>query len=166
MPALTRQKITLGEMRAAGVRGLVGVGLFLILAIFLSVKGYAQDQRLALLRKGYQDCVYDAVASQIRAGQTNNASATVELAFQSCATEEQAIRAHVSAAGVSPVDANQAITGFKLSLKQSVREIIGRAQRDVVSQPSSAPPDIMPPRSGCSGSYKRYDGAIVYTHCR
>lgn len=140
-------------------------GIVVILAIFFNAKGYAQDQRLAQLRKGYQNCVYDAVASEIRAGQTNNVSAVVELAFQSCATEEQAIRAHASAASVSPVDANQAITGFKLSLKQTVREIIARAQRDV-SQQSSTPPDSTPPRSGCSGSYKRYDGATVYTNCR
>jgi hypothetical protein len=162
------------EMNRSSLITLVGFGIVLILAIFSSVNGHAQDQRITQLRKAYQDCVYDAVASQIRAGQMNNASAAIELAFQACATEEQAILAHVYAAGVSAVDANQAITGFKLSLKQNVREILARPQRDV-SQPSSAPnisqpysystpPDIRPPR-GCTSSYKRYDGATVYTNC-
>jgi hypothetical protein len=142
----------------------VGFGIVLILVIFSSVKGYAQDLRITQLRKAYQDCVYDAVASKIRAGEMNNASAAIEWAFQACATEEQAILANVYAAGVSPVAANQTITGFKLSLKQTVREILARPQRNV-SQPSSAAPDIPPPR-GCSSSYKRYDGATVYTNCK
>jgi hypothetical protein len=152
-----------GKMKWSSRITFVGFGIVLMLAIFISVKGYAQDPRITQLRKAYQDCVYDAVASQIRAGQMNNASAAIELAFQACATEEQAILAHVYAAGVSVVDANQTITGFKLSLKQTVREILARPQRNV-SQPSSAPPDIPPPR-GCSSSYKRYDGAKIYTNC-
>jgi hypothetical protein len=152
-----------GKMKWSSRITFVGFGIVLMLAIFISVKGYAQDPRITQLRKAYQDCVYDAVASQIRAGQMNNASAAIELAFQACATEEQAILAHVYAAGVSVVDANQTITGFMLSLKQTVREILARPQRNV-SQPSSAPPDIPPPR-GCSSSYKRYDGATIYTNC-
>jgi hypothetical protein len=110
----------------------VGFGLVLILAIFLSIKAYAQDQRISQLRKAYQDCVHEAVASQISAGQVINASAAIELAFRACDTEEQAIRAHVSAAGVSAVDANQTITGFKLSLKQTVRDIQRVARRTFI----------------------------------
>ena len=88
-------------------RRLIKFAIAVGLVVCSCVTGNAADQRLAQLRKGYQDCVYDAVASQIKAGQTNNVSATVEVAFQSCATEEAAIRAHVSAAGVSSVDTNQ-----------------------------------------------------------
>jgi hypothetical protein len=99
----------------------VGFGIVLIFELFLSVRGYAQDQRITQLRKVYQECVPEAVASYINAGQVNHASAAIELAFRACDTEEQAIRAHVSAAGVSIADANRTITSFKLDAVQSGR---------------------------------------------
>jgi hypothetical protein len=143
----------------------IGFVIVLSIALFLSTKGNSQDARITQLRKGYQECVYDAVASQLKGNsQVINASAATELAFRACSTEEQAILAHVYAAGVSQTDANQVITSFKLSLKQTVRNIINHPPK-YAPQPSSAPPDIPPPRGGCASSYKRYDGATVYTNC-
>ena len=55
---------------------------------------------MSQLRKGYQDCVYDSVASQVKTSfRILDPSAVTELAFQACLTEEQAILADANAAG-------------------------------------------------------------------
>jgi hypothetical protein len=70
----------------------IGFVIVLSIALFLSTKGNSQDARITQLRKGYQECVYDTVASQLKGNsQVINASAATELAFRACSTEEQAI---------------------------------------------------------------------------
>jgi hypothetical protein len=104
-------------------------------------------QRMAQLRELYQSCVIDFVASNTRRNGV----------FQACSTEEQAILADAYAAGVSSVQANQVITGFKLSLKQTIRKIL--AEADKVPVPASTPPQT----STCG--YRRYDGAWIALSC-
>jgi hypothetical protein len=113
---------------------------------------------MAQLRELYQSCVIDFVASNTRRnGVDLNPSMATEMAFQACSTEEQAILADAYAAGVSSVQANQVITGFKLSLKQTIRKIL--AEADKVPVPASTPPQT----STCG--YRRYDGAWIALSC-
>jgi len=138
-------------------------------ALFWSASGSAEEGKTAQLLKMYQECVFDAVASQVKNGSAEvNPSAATEVAFQACRTEEQAIFAHASAGGVSASQANQVITDYKLSLKQKIRKVFANSERRA-PQPAArqfpAPVDPAPLRPGCASSYKRYDGATVYTNC-
>src|SRR6516164_5741596 len=149
---------------------IIFVGFEILLLLFvLSAQTRGEDTKITQLRKMYQDCVYDAVASEIRSsGHQINPSAATELAFQACLTEEQAILAYVYAAGVTQVQANQVMSSFRLSLKQTVRDIFARPEkyvpRSTETQAAPTPQDIPPPSLGCS-RYKRYDGATVYINC-
>jgi hypothetical protein len=128
--------------------------------------------KTAQLLKMYRECVIDAIGSQLRnsSGEVNPSAAT-EVAFQACRTEEQAIFAHASAGGVAPAQANQAITEYKLGLKQQVRKLFASPEKyaprpqPATRQTTPAPAEVAPPRPGCSGNYRRYDGAWIYTNC-
>jgi hypothetical protein len=142
----------------------------MLIVLFWSASGRAEEGKTAQLLKMYQECVFDTVASQVKNSSAEvNPSAATEVAFQACRTEEQAIFAHASAGGVAASQANQVITDYKLSLKQKVRKIFANSERRA-PQPSArqtipAPVDAAPLRPGCASSYKRYDGATVYTNC-
>jgi hypothetical protein len=130
------------------------------------------DTSMAKLRKMYQACVADSVKAGIRRGATDY-NAAIELAFQACQTEEQAIVADANAAGVSPAQTNQVIIGYKLALKQTIRKLLVEAEKSAPQaanrqevEPDPAL-DIPPPRGlRCSGSSRRYDGAIIWMNCR
>jgi len=144
--------------------------LVLALALFWSATGRTQQEgKTAQLLKMYQECVFDAVKSQVRnSGLAINPSAASEVAFQACRTEEQAIFAHASAGGVSPSQANQVITDYKLSIKAQVRKIFANAEKNAVQpavRQAPAAVDQAPPRPGCRGAYRRYDGEWVYINC-
>jgi hypothetical protein len=146
--------------------------LVLISALVWSGTGRAQQEgKTAQLLKMYQECVFDVVKSQVRnSGSAINPSAASEVAFQSCRTEEQAIFVHASAGGVSQSQANQVITDYKLNIKQQVRKIFADAEKAAVlraTRPTPAPAvgDHAPPRPGCRGAYRRYDGEWVYINC-
>jgi hypothetical protein len=131
--------------------------------LFYSVLGWAETpDRMAQLRKIYQSCVIDAVGSNVRHGGAElNPSLATEMAFQACKTEEEAILADAYAAGVSPVQANQVITGYKLSLKQTIRKTLTE-----VDQSATQPPEAtsLPPQTSKCG-YRRYDGAWIKLSC-
>lgn len=152
---------------------LAGLPVILAWAVLWSATGRAQqDGRTAQLIKMYSDCVFDAVRSQLQNASVKiEPSATTELAFQSCRTEEQAILAQGATGGVTTTQANQAIIGLKLSLKQRVRKVFAdaekRAPRPTAQQSAPAALNNPPPtRYNCSSSYLRYDGATVYTNCK
>jgi hypothetical protein len=132
--------------------------------LFCSALGWAETSgRMAQLRKIYQSCVIDAVASNVRHGGADlNPSLATEMAFQACNTEEQAILADAYAAGVSPVQANQVITGYKLSLKQTIRKTLAEIDTSA-PQPSAAAASLPPQTSRCG--YRRYDGAWIALSC-
>jgi hypothetical protein len=149
------------------------LGMLIVLAFpSTSAKAQQQDGRTAQLLEMYKDCVFDAVASQIKSsGAGINGSAATELAFQACRTEEQAILLHALSGGVTPAQADQAVSNYKLSLKQSIRKVLANPEKYARQPPAArqnipAPPDLVPPRPGCSGDYRRYDGAWVYTNCK
>ena len=150
---------------------LFGMVIVLIWAFISSLAGHAQESsRTARLLKMYQECILDAVKSQIKSTPAINASAATEVAFQACRTEEQALFMHASAGGVSQIQANQVITDYKLEIKQQVRKVFADAEKNVVRRatqraPAPAVDDRPPPRPGCRGAYKRYDGEWVYIHC-
>jgi hypothetical protein len=159
---------------------LVGMEIVLLSAIISSTMGHAQESgRTAKLLAMYQECVVEDIKSQIRNSRTLlNPSAASEIAFQSCRTEEQALFAHASTGGVSQSQANHVITDYKLNIKQQVRKIFAEAERDSVQRPARQIPapalapapapvveDRAPPRPGCRGAYRRYDGEWVYINC-
>jgi hypothetical protein len=145
--------------------------MMLVLALFWSATGRAQQEgRTSQLLKMYQECVFEVVKLQVRSsGSAINPSAASEVAFQSCQTEEQALFAHASAGGVSQAQANQVITDYKLNIKQQVRKIFVDAEKAAVQravrQAPAAVEDRAPPRPGCRGAYRRYDGEWVYINC-
>ena len=109
---------------------LVGMLIVPLWALFWSASGSGEEGKTAQLLKMYQECVFDAVASQVKNGSAEvNPSAATEVAFQACRTEEQAIFAHASAGGVSASQANQVITDYKLSLKQKIRKVFANSER-------------------------------------
>ena len=143
------------------IKAAASASLILLPILIWSELTWAED-RMAQLRKLYQSCVIDAVASNVRHGGPDlNPSVATEMAFQACNTEEQAILADASAAGVSPVQANQVITGYKLSLKQNIRKTLAEAER-LAAQPSEA--SSLPPQTSKCG-YRRYDGAWIVLSC-
>jgi len=148
---------------------LLGTILVLVLALFWSATGKAQQEgKTAQLLKMYQECVFDAVSSQVgRNGSSINPSAASEAAFLACRTEEQALFAHASAGGISQSQANQVITDYKLSIKQQVRKIFANAEKNTVQPAARQAPseDRAPPRPGCRDAYRRYDGEWVYINC-
>jgi hypothetical protein len=148
------------------------LGALALLGTALSSDAAAEaDTKMAKLRKMYQACVVDSVKSAVRRGVADN-NAAIELAFQACQTEEQAIVADANAAGVSPAQTNQVITGYKLTLKQTIRKLLVDAEKSApraTSRQQVEPgPSDMPPPAGmhCSGSTRRYDGAIIWMNCR
>jgi hypothetical protein len=102
--------------------------LVLALAFYYNIRVQA-DNRTAELRKSYQDCIFGAAGSQAKHHrvEATSSEATV-LGFQACQAEEQAILAHLYAAGVTPVTANKALTAFKLKLKQTVGKVSASPQ--------------------------------------
>ena len=115
------------------------------------------------LHKLYQACVTDAVRSNLLRAPDTNPSAATELAFQACKTEEQAILADAEAAGVTSAQANQVIVGFKLNLKQTIRDRLAEARRQVLEE-RAQPAAALPPQTSKCG-FRRYDGAWVMTPC-
>jgi hypothetical protein len=134
-------------------------------ALFWISTGRAQEEgKTGQLLKMYRECVIDAIKTQVRNSHSElNPSAATELAFQACRTEEQAILSHASAGGVTPNQANQVVTNYKLSLKQQVRKAFAAPEKYA---PQPAAPQTAAPRPGCASSYTRYDGATVSTNCR
>ena len=155
---------------------LIGLAIVLLWALAWSATSSAKEtSRTAQLLKLYNDCVFDFVISQIEVSNTRpNGSATTELAFQACLTEEQAILAHASVVGVTAVQANQAVSNLKLDLKQRIRKALANpelyppkaAVRQTSPIPGAVPPQTnLPPRPGCRLTYRRYDGATVSIDC-
>ena len=125
---------------------LVGI-LLLIPMLLIGATGNAeQEGRITRLRKLYQKCVLDSVASEAKTASGEiNPSAVTELAFQACRTEEQAILAEAYAAGLTPVQASQAMSDYKLSLKQSIRKAFSSPEKYApasAQEPIPAPADI------------------------
>jgi hypothetical protein len=109
---------------------LVGMLIVPLWALFWSASESAEEGKTAQLLKMYQECVFDAVASQVKNGSAEvNPSAATEVAFQACRTEEQAIFAQAAAGGVAASQANQVITDYKLSLKQKIRNVFVNSER-------------------------------------
>jgi hypothetical protein len=91
---------------------------FAVVALILAANvGSKADDLLPQLRKSYEDCFHRAVRLQ-GVGRTSNA---IELAFQACQSDEQAIVERLSAVGMAPATADKALRAFKLRLEKSVR---------------------------------------------
>jgi len=146
---------------------LIGIVIVLLWALLLGATGRAQENsKTAQLLNLYKECVLDAVRSQVKNSVSAiNPSAATEVAFQACRTEEQALFAHASAGGVSQTQANEVITDYKLKIKQQVRKVFADAEKNAVQRAVRSAPTIddqPPPRPGCRGAYRRYDGEWVY----
>ena len=142
--------------------------LVLVLVLWSATGRTQQEGKTAQILKMYHDCVFDAVKSQVRnSGLTIDPSAATEVAFQSCRTEEQALFAHASSGGVSHAQVNQGVTSYKLEIKQRVRKVFADTEKAAVQRARQAPAvaDRAPPRPGCRGAYRRYDGEWVYINC-
>jgi len=95
----------------------------LAVALLFSI-GVKADDQIPHLRKIYEDCVVRAVGSHATAIRKAriDVSAATELAFQACQNEEQAVIAHLRAAGTTQVTADKALQGFKLRLQRTIRK--------------------------------------------
>jgi hypothetical protein len=132
-----------------------------VFAIGLVWCANAQSQEIGpkakQLRQQYDTCVFESVGSQVASSRAKvSAAVAVEMAFQACATEEQAMFALAYSSGASAIEANQLMSNIKVYLKQSIRAILLKPDEHLKQQTNPG---------GCKGSYKRYDGATVYIDC-
>jgi hypothetical protein len=101
----------------------ISVGLAAMLLPAVAAAQSAPDIA-SKLRLEYDSCVYGAVGSQWKAQPRIDPNIATEVAFQSCLTEEQGMRAVLGAVDVSYSQIESTIVGIKLNLKRKVREIM------------------------------------------
>ena len=91
---------------------------FAVVALILAANvGSKADDLLPQLRKSYEDCFHRAVRLQ-GVGRTSNA---IDLAFQTCQSQEQAIIERLAALGMAPATTFKALQAFKLRLRKAVQ---------------------------------------------
>jgi hypothetical protein len=75
--------------------------------------------------KAYDHCFYQSVFAQMKAQRTDdNYDMMSERAFAACATEESAMVLLAQAGGVPAQTITITLTGLRLSLKRTVRDIV------------------------------------------
>ena len=74
--------------------------------------------------KAYDHCFYNSVFAQMKAGRTEDYDMMSERAFAACATEESAMVLLAQAGGVPAQTITITLTGLRLSLKRTVRDIV------------------------------------------
>ncbi len=115
---------------------LFGCVLCLILAGFYACGAQAQqkqrsplDQQTRDIRKNFNDCFYSSAANQLKMNRAMDANMASEAAFQACATEEQAIIGFLALNHLPQNQAAALVTGIKLQLKKTMREIAAHPER-------------------------------------
>lgn len=78
--------------------------------------GIKADDLLPRLRKDYEDCVYRSARSQ-----GASTSDGIELAFQACQSNEQAIITHLTALGMAQATVEKTLKAFRLRLQKTLR---------------------------------------------
>jgi hypothetical protein len=90
--------------------------LVLLFALIGSI-GSKADDLLPQLRKNYEDCIHRTVRLQ-GPGSTSEA---IDLAFQACQSQEQAIIERLATLGMAPATTFKALQAFKLRLRKALQ---------------------------------------------
>lgn len=93
---------------------------------YFGAGSHAQDANYQLITKAkrlYTECAYFSVAAQLKQQQARDFSMISELAFQACATEEQALRTTLAAYQVPFGAIEQLLLQTKMDFKRSVQDI-------------------------------------------
>jgi hypothetical protein len=90
--------------------------LVLLFALIGSI-GSKADDLLPQLRKSYEDCIRHTVRLQ-GLGSTSEA---IDLAFQACQSQEQAIIERLATLGMAPATTFKALQAFKLRLRKALQ---------------------------------------------
>lgn len=83
----------------------------------------ATDNTMTQLRKEFDNCVYGSISSQISHNKQVEPGLATEIAFQSCATEEQAIIGYGLGMGIPAYQLAPVMAGVKRQIKNTVRDI-------------------------------------------
>lgn len=98
--------------------------LFPLAALLFVSPAMGQPDAATVLRKKFENCVYDEVGVQWKASPRISPNLATETAFQACSTEEQAIVSLMMAMNTDSGRASAALSGLKLRIKSTVREIM------------------------------------------
>jgi len=82
------------------------------------------EQTASLLRDELKNCVEKSLADQIQRGSTLGKNESVELAFQSCNTEEQVLTGYLYSQNVPATQVIALVAGVKRIIKAGIPEIL------------------------------------------
>lgn len=104
--------------------------LDLVVCLTLPAKADSQlEQQAKAIRKNFDDCFYGSAVSQLKRSVVQDINSVSEQAFLACSTEEQALISFLILNHMSPSTASAAITGLKIGLKKTMREIATHPER-------------------------------------